>query len=227
MAVADLNGDGVPDLVTANYDSNNVSVLLGNGNGTFQAAQPFAVGSGPSFVAIADLNGDGVPDLVTANAALQRRVGVAGQRRRHLPGGPARCRWDQTSICGRRRPQRRWHPRSRHRQSRLQQRVGVAGQWRLAPSRRPSPLLAGLASYFVAIADLNGDGVPDLVTANRDSNDVSVLLGTGAGTFQTARHFPAGNGPESVAVADLNGDGTPDLVTANRGSDTVSVLLHR
>jgi len=75
------------------------------------------------------------------------------------------------------------------------------------------------------VADLDGDTVPDLVTANRDSVDVSVLLGNGDGTFQAVVSFAAGDGPVSVAVADLDGDTVPDLVTANSFSDDVSVLI--
>ena len=67
MAVGDVNGDGKPDLVVANEGSNTVSVLLGNGNGTFQAQQTFATGTDPISVAVGDVNGDGKPDLVVAN----------------------------------------------------------------------------------------------------------------------------------------------------------------
>jgi hypothetical protein len=76
-----------------------------------------------------------------------------------------------------------------------------------------------------AIGDLNGDGHPDVVTANSGSNDVSVLLGDGTGVFRLLGSYPSGTNPNSVAVADLNGDGHPDLVTANSGSNDVSVLL--
>ena len=69
LAVADVNGDGKPDLVVANANSNSVSVLLGNGNGTFQTQQTFAAGTDPRFsVAVADVNGDGKPDIVVANS---------------------------------------------------------------------------------------------------------------------------------------------------------------
>ena len=69
--VSDVNGDGIPDVVTANYQSNTISVLLGNGNGTFQAQQTFATGSKPDSVAIGDVNGDGIPDLLVANLYSQ------------------------------------------------------------------------------------------------------------------------------------------------------------
>ncbi len=84
---------------------------------------------------------------------------------------------------------------------------------------------AGDAPFSVAVADLDGDTVPDLVTANLVSDDVSVLLGNGDGTFQSAAAFAAGDRPFSVAVADFDGDSVPDLVTANQLSDGVSVLL--
>ena len=108
VAVADLNGDGHPDLVVANcqtlfnqsicddsFTSGSVSVLLGNGDGTFQAAVSYSLGgNGATSVAVADLNGDGHPDLVVAtwcqNSPPQlrqwRRERVAGQRRRYFPG---------------------------------------------------------------------------------------------------------------------------------------------
>ena len=84
---------------------------------------------------------------------------------------------------------------------------------------------AGSSPNSVAIGDVNGDGRPDLVTANNGSDDVSVLLGNGDGTFRPQARFAAGSSPYSVAIGDVNGDGRPDLVTANNGSGDVSVLL--
>ena len=75
------------------------------------------------------------------------------------------------------------------------------------------------------MADLNGDGHPDLVTANGGSLDVSVLLGEGDGTFAVAQAFAVGSSPRFAAVGDLNGDGHPDLTTANGSSNNASVLL--
>ncbi len=84
----------------------------------------------------------------------------------------------------------------------------------------------GNGPFSVAVADLDGDSVPDLVTANQSSGDVSVLLGNGDGSFQTAVSFAAVGRPFSVAVADLDGDSVPDLVTANFFSDDVTVLIN-
>jgi len=77
----------------------------------------------------------------------------------------------------------------------------------------------------VAVADVNGDGKPDLIAANFFSNDVSVLFGNGAGAFQATQVFAAGSSPTSETVATLTGNGIPDIITANQSSNDASVLL--
>ena len=90
---------------------------------------------------------------------------------------------------------------------------------------RPMPYPTGGESYFVAVGDFNGDGVPDLAVANFLSNTVSVLLGVGNGTFQTQVAYAVGARPRSVAIGDFNGDGFLDLAVANTGDNTVSILI--
>ena len=80
--------------------------------------------------------------------------------------------------------------------------------------------------WSVAVGDFNGDGLPDLAVANFFSNDVSVLLGNGDGSFQAPRNFGAGSAPISVAVGDFNGDEVQDLAVANIRSNDVSVLIN-
>ena len=89
---------------------------------------------------------------------------------------------------------------------------------------------AGYVTKSLAVADLNGDGKPDLVVGNLQSKTgtytVSVVLGNGDGTFQSRRTFASGKVPSSVVVGDVNGDGKPDLVVANSNYKAiVSVLL--
>jgi hypothetical protein len=84
---------------------------------------------------------------------------------------------------------------------------------------------AGNRPAAVTVADLNKDGFLDIVTANGNSSNVSVLLGNGNGTFQPQQLYPtASSGPNSVALADLNGDGFLDIVVA-LDSSAASVLL--
>ena len=123
IVAGDFNGDGQLDLAVANDDSNDVSVLLGNGDGTFQPQVTYAVGSVPIAIVAGDFNGDGRLDLAVANVRRQRRLGPAGQRRRHLPapghvrGGVAPGRHRGGRLQRRRpaRPGRRQSTRRRHR----------------------------------------------------------------------------------------------------------------
>ena len=81
------------DLAVANYGSDNVSVLLGNGDGTFQTQKTYAVGDGPTSVAVGDFNGDGKADLAVANYSERQCIGPPWQWRRDLP--------DTEDLCGR------------------------------------------------------------------------------------------------------------------------------
>ncbi len=86
-----------------------------------------------------------------------------------------------------------------------------------AVGSRPSSLAAG---------DFNSDGVPDLAVANRWGNSVSVLLGTGSGTFGAPASFAVGNRPHSVGIGDFNADGRPDLASADFGFNRVTIQLN-
>ena len=178
VAVADVNGAGKLDVVAGNYGNNNVGFLLGNGDGTFQGAVTYgAGGSGAYSVAVADVNGDGKPDIVVANHGSSN-VGVL------LGNGDGTFQGAVTYGAG------------------------------------------GSGAQSVAVADVNGDGKPDIVVANYNSpGTVGVLLGNGDGTFQTAMTYGSGGSyPDSAAVADVNGDGKPDIVVANLNN--VGVLIN-
>jgi FG-GAP-like repeat/FG-GAP repeat len=222
VAVGDFNRDGIADLVVANNDSNNVSVLLGKGDGTFGAAVNYAAGPGPQAVAVADLNGDGIPDLAVASTGGVRvLLGIGDgtfQAAVKYTAAGALHGVVVADFNGDGKPD-----------------LAVANS-----AKGVSVLLgngdgsfqaavdfpAGAAAISLAIGDFNRDGIPDLVVANNTaSGTVSVLLGNGDGTFQAAVKYAVGNGPSAVTLADLNGDGVLDLAVANAGSNKVSVLL--
>jgi hypothetical protein len=197
VAIADVNNDGKPDVVVG--DSYGiVGVLLGNGDGTFQPVVVYDTGANfTKSVAVADVNGDGNPDIIVASACVSGvncQAGVAGV----------------VSV------------------------LSGNGDGTFQPAVTFSS--GAYNASFVAVADVNGDGKPDLIVPNQctvssdcgnDSpGEVSVFLNNGDGTFQTpATYSSGGNFASAVAVADLNGDGNPDLVVSNYGSGTVSVLL--
>jgi hypothetical protein len=221
VAVADLNADGKLDLVTANSESNDVSVLLGNGDGTFQAQRRFAAGDFPTFVAVADLNRDGFPDVMTANypdiSILLGNGDGTFQAPQSFAVGDFPDSVAVIDVNGDGFPDIVTANNGSNDVSIL---LGN-GDGTFQPQQR---IAAGDFPFFVAVADLNGDGFLDLVTAN-DSTDVSVLLGNGDGTFQAPQNFAVGDFPYSVAVVDVNGDGFADIVTANGNPDDVSILL--
>jgi hypothetical protein len=84
---------------------------------------------------------------------------------------------------------------------------------------------AGQAPSTLLIGDFNGDNKVDLAIANVTSNNVSVLLGNGNGTFQSAVNYGVGNAPYSAALSDINGDGKLDIVTANQTATTPACCL--
>lgn len=225
--IGDLNADGKPDLAVAGMSPDSVSVLLGNGNGTFGGNTDFATGSHPFFVAIGDLNGDGKADLAVANV-FSNTVSV-------LLGNGDGTFGENTAFGT----------------GSLPYSVAIGdlnGDGRpdlVTPNNGDSTVSVllgngdgtfgarmdfGTGEYpaSVAIGDLNGDGKQDLAVAN--GFGAAVLLGNGDGTFGENTDFGTGSGSSSLAIGDLNGDAKPDLVLANWGNPessfgSVSVLF--
>ena len=238
IAIADLDSDGQLDIATSNYgddpdfDSNTITVLLGNGDGTFRDTPELNVGENPASIAIGDVDGNGALDLVTADETSHTvsvvlgngngTFGIpeygAGQRPRSLAAadldGDGSMDLAVANIYS----------------STLSVLLGN-GDGTLGVR---AEFATGSLPYSVAISDLNADGRPDLVVANwvdyaEPSGTLSVLLGNGDGTFQAKNDYPAGTRPGSVVAADLNADGRMDLAVANTpvfsSTNTVSVLL--
>lgn len=241
VAAGDFNGNGKLDLAVASFSNRTVSILHGNGDGTFQSAVVYGVGfitgppvtaTGPTLLVIGDLNGNGKIDLAT-----------------YVP--PARdvaaSIWalldDQTVVTG--------LPPSAFELGGAQPMAAYGGSlavggfefgFGFGPSGNtvsicsvqgttfpyflcgsPSTVAIDLG-YFVA-GDFNDDGFLDLAVANPSENTVSILLGDSAGNFTLGSITATGLNPSSIGVGDFNGDGKLDLAVVNSGSSTVSILL--
>jgi hypothetical protein len=230
VAVADFNGDGKADLAVTDAGpfvtgaAGFVSILLGNGNGTFQAARDYAAGNAPNSVANADLNGDGKPELVVADGARLWVLLGNGDGTFESPVSDAAGGSAVLVTIGDFNNDGKKDLVAADSSGGIGVLLGNGnGAFQTAVNY---PTATGASA--IAAADLNGDGKLDLIVANSTGNYVSVLLGNGNGTFQTAVNNPAGTAPHSVAIGDLNGDGKPDLAVAasgGPGSDAALVLL--
>lgn len=232
IAKGDLNGDGNTDLVGSDVQTNSVSVLLGNPDGTFQAAKQFPAGSSPNAVAIADVNGDGKLDIIVANdpvgpteASLLVGDGNGGFGAPTAIGGSV---GGGTSIAiG------DFNGDGRLDIAIANQGIGTNGAIDVlinngSGSFTTTGYQAGIKPIFVRAADVDRDGKLDLVVANAakvaGTNDITVLHGNGDGTFTLSGGANVGFTPSSVDVADINGDGIPDLVVSNQSGGNLAVL---
>ena len=244
VGAADFNGDGKPDLAVADRDDDDVSVLLdstapGAATPTFLARQHFPVGAGPDSVAAVDLNLDGKPDLVIANhdddtATVLFNTTAPGSTTASFASGVSFATGSQPSavsvadLNGDSKPDLVVADEG-------SDRVSVLFNTTVPGAASPSfaaaqPFASGDAPSAVAVADLDGDGIPDLLVADRGSGTASVLLnttqrGSATAAFAQPKAFVTGAGPTGITAADLNGDGGPDVIAAAGDDDAISALL--
>lgn len=250
VTVADVNRDGIPDLVVANLcasyatcaNGGTVGVLLGNGDGTFKPAVTYGSGGyGAYTVTVADVNGDGKLDLLVGNAFAISFGGGDGTVGVLLGNGDGTFQPAATYDSG-----------GGGAYSIAVADVNADGKLDLVVANhlcveglgipctgdavvgvllgngdgtfKPAALYSsgGIAGQSLRVADVNGDGKPDVIVVNSCATnfclngEVSVLLADGKGTFQPAVPYDSGGyEATAVTVADVNGDGKPDLLVTS------------
>lgn len=237
VAVADLNADGKLDLVVSNQNCNSargpcvagtVSVLLGNGDGTFQAQKEFVAGEDPNWVAVGDFNGDGKLDLAVVNgqgnnftSALLILLGNGDGTFEAPVSYPLKTNGSSVAVA------------DFNRDGRLDlavlDNVGLIsiflGNGDATFRDRVDYPAGSLPFGYIGLGDFSGNGNLDLAIASGGSNSVTILFGNGDGTFQP-RGVRLGTDlvPQGVAVGDFNGNGKLDLAVPTRISNVVSIL---
>jgi hypothetical protein len=227
---ADFNGDGLPDLAILNDQDGTISIFLGTASGGFTPAGTYSAGNQATGLSVADVTGDGIPDLLVGNKygdvlILQGNGDGTFQSYRRLNRSVTLAVAD---LRGTGEQDIIFADQSLDRVA-----VQYAQPGQTFTQTRQDGILAPGA---VKVADLNGDGIPDLIVANSGGNDVLVYPGLGNGQFGPAQSFFTGTNPVSVTVAYLNDDmvkdpttgqmidPTPDLIVANQGSNDVTIL---
>ncbi len=233
VAVGDFNGDGVQDLIITDnaYPNSNVSVLFGVGGGRFKSpASSTPVGAPVLAIAVGDFNGDGVLDAATANTdhtltvLLGRSDGTFQVEAHRSAGGGtsiAAADLNNDGILDIVTSNYEYEPSTATYTNEILVRLGTGN----AHFGKPVAYLTGDEPQAVAIGDFNGDGSPDLITANYNTNNASIFINDGKGGFGTAANLPAGSQPNALMVGDFNGDGITDAAVVNFNTSDVSVLL--
>jgi len=234
VAMGDLNGDGIADLVVPNFNSTNISVLLGKRDGSFQPLQLFDSGGvNPFDAVVADFNGDGKNDVAVTIPSGGISI-LLGDGLGHLgapvvlPDGNHPLHIVAADFNGDHKADFAVTNLNSNNVSIL---LGK-GDGTFTPATSPA---VGMGPVGIVLGDFNGDGKADLAVANSGvlsgnnqgthANTVAILLGTGTGRFQTPVFLPVAKTPLNLAIADFNKDTKQDLVVTNNGGNVVSVLL--
>ena len=227
--------DNFPDLAVVNQTDGTVSILLGNGDGTF-TKQPtdVKVGNGPVAIVAGSFNttNNNNTDLAAVNQTDNTVSILLGNgdgtftkpasdiQVGHAPSAIAAGNFDTLNGSN----NNVGLAVANSTDSTVSILLGNGDGTFSSPS--PSTFSTGTGPAAILEADFNNDGIPDLVTADKTGNQVSVFLGLGSGTFSPPLTIATGNGPVALATGDVNGDGFTDLAVANQDSGTVSVILN-
>ncbi len=228
LRIADVNGDGKPDLIATESFSNRVTIAEGNGAGMFSVRASYTTGFFPVASGAGDFDRDGKIDLVVANSDLTLSVMTGlgtGQFLAPLAFDQADQLLRATILADVNGDGRK------DAVSALGNQSGVLVAYGNGAGGFDSPKIyqAGRDNSDVAVADFNKDSRPDIVVVGgnlQSIGSVRLLLGAATGDFSLSpRDLNAGQTPSTVIAADLNADNNPDLAVGNYNSNNVSILL--
>ena len=231
IASGHFTSDGHLDLAVANYNSSSISILLGNGNGTFAIGTTLTDPNLSNAIAVAtgDLNGDGKTDLVVSsfgNGKILVFMGngdgtFAAPTAYFAVGTSTSSEPRGLAIADLNNDGKMDVVVADTNNNSISVLLGTGGG--ALASAVTYSTGASSSPQAVAVADFNGDTKLDVATANYNNSTVSILQGTGSGTFGAHTDYAAnGTNPNWIVAADLNGDSKLDLATANYGNGTVS-----
>jgi len=235
VITTEFTTSGHADLATTNFTANTVSILLGNGDGTFVAHKDTDVGEGPTALVAAEFNSDGKTDLAVTNQtdntvsillgngdgtfAAPTTLALPGPNspiRRGPGAAPAAIAAGVFTTSGN-----------------VDLAVVDSGTNSVAiflgngdgTFAAPFEISTGITPVAIATGDFNADGILDLAVVNQGNDTVSIFLGNGDGTFKPGVTYATGKKPAGIAVGDFNSDSFLDLVVTNETDGTVSLLL--
>jgi hypothetical protein len=218
VVAAPLTESGLTDLVVLNEGSQNISIFLNNGNGGFITMPLVDAGNDPTGVAVRDVNGDGISDLLVSNKQGDLLIILGNGNGTFKPYERA----DQTVSLAVGDFNNNGLPEFVLSNTSLDQLSIQYGATQSFVQGRSQGIQAPGA---VAVADLNGDGNPDIIVVNKGQNDILVYLGLGGNRFEAPLVFSTGTDPVGLTVGDLAGNGIPDLIVANAGSNDLSIFI--
>lgn len=206
VTAGDFNDDGKIDLAVSHWVGYLIAFYLNEGDGTFKRGEDYWIACNLNFLASSDFNGDGRMDMVFAKYGEGSVSVMLGKKE---VGGEARKK-----VLGEEVGEDEF--------------LGAELEWMQVTEVHPFfeklvDYKVGMEPRFPITADFNKDGWQDLAVVNNITNDISVLLGKGDGTFQSAVNYEVGNSPNFLYSTDFNDDGNPDIAVVNEDYGAVRV----
>ncbi len=237
LAIGDMNGDGIPDVLVANLNADTISILRGNGDGTFKTQTTVPTGRGPIFVALGDMTNSGRLDILVNNnfddtlgVILNKGASIYAPMTTIKLGPQLPTTLPQMMVVG--------DFNHDGKQDVITTTAEADGQTVLYFTGRGDgtfnkgrSFTTGLQTTYLAVADVNGDGFQDMIAGSLANGTIRVLLGNSNGGFQIDADYPASGiadafSVQAFTVANFRGSGKPDIALINTTGSFIQVLYN-